>query len=166
MIAPNRAGKMRPSPALPSRPLVVSPASSRVVSLGQHLIAEKEHHVAPALQIIVEQADFVRSELGNVADEYAIVGRQFALDQGGFGGDLGFNRDLPRIVALRRQGLDQIIGRPAERLARWPAVDAQNANLLPHVNGQKAVIILFQGVAGGADFQGMVARRFKTMNKV
>ena len=29
-----------------------------VVSLGQHLIAEKEQHVASALQIIVQQAGF------------------------------------------------------------------------------------------------------------
>ena len=68
----------------------------------------------------------------------------------------------PGLPAQRR---GQIAGGPAERLARGPPVDAQRADRLPHRHDQVAVVVDVQGVAFGADFDGVIAGRLEPIAK-
>ena len=105
-----------PCPALPRR------AQLAVVLLGQHLVAEKEHQVAAALEIGVQHAGLAGGELGHVAEEHAVVPGQVAIHHRAFRGHLGLHQGVvgrsspagpaPRPGSRRRRGRD---GRRAAR---------------------------------------------------
>ena len=136
-----------------------------IISLGQHLRAEKEHQVAAVAEIGVQHAGLAGRKLCHVAEEYAIVASQIAFQKRTFRSHVDGHRPLARVPAFRRQGRGQVVGRAAERLARGTPVDAQHANCLPHGHHQIAMVVDVQRVALGAGFDRVVAGRFKAIGK-
>ena len=144
----------------PPCPALSRHAQFAVVAVGQHLIAEEEDDVAAALEIGVERVGLAGGELGDIAEEEAVVAAQAAFQERAFRGDVGLHqRRRPACSPCRRQRHGQIVGGAVEGTAGRPPVDAQRADRLPDRQGQIAVIVDVQGIAGGADLDRVIARR-------
>ena len=131
-----------------------------IVVFGHDLIAAENHDAPSLLEKIIEGRDLGLTELGDVAEDDRVVGRQLAPRKLRLGDDLDLDRPrLPGRLFAGRKRLGQIIGLGLVGLGLEMAVDQQNVERLADRHDQPAVVVALERIIVDEHLDQMVARR-------